>query len=115
MVHIITSATARRNKPQLMSRRLRSPPTQKIAFLCLVVRVSSVVHMLSMYSIEELGGLWNKFTILNLNFQSIKNKKAETLNIIDSYNPDIIIDTEKWLNDSVHNSEIFPPNYGPSD
>ena len=54
---------------------------------------------------------WNKFTILNLNFQSIKNKKAETLNIIDSYNPDIIIGTETWLNDSVHNSEIFPPNY----
>ena len=54
---------------------------------------------------------WNKFTILNLNFHSIKNKKAETLNIIDSYNPDIIIDTETWLNDSVHNSEIFPPNY----
>lgn len=54
---------------------------------------------------------WNKFTILNLNFHSIKNKKAETLNIIDSYNPDIIIGTETWLNDSVHNSEIFPPNY----
>jgi hypothetical protein len=46
-----------------------------------------------------------------LNFQSIKNKKAETLNIIDSYNPDIIIGTETWLNDPVHNSEIFPPNY----
>ena len=49
--------------------------------------------------------------MLNLNFQSIKNKKAETLNIIDSYNPEIIIGTETWLNDSVHNSEIFPPNY----
>jgi hypothetical protein len=29
----------------------------------------------------------------------------------DSYNPEIIIGTETWLNDSVHNSEIFPPNY----
>lgn len=54
---------------------------------------------------------WNKFTLLNFNFQSIKNKTAEKLNIIDSYNPSIIIGTETWLNDSVHNSEIFPPNY----
>jgi hypothetical protein len=54
---------------------------------------------------------WNKFTILNLNFQGIKNKKVDTLNITDSYNPDIIIGIETWLNDSVHNSEIFRPNY----
>jgi hypothetical protein len=60
---------------------------------------------------QKVTRSWNKFTILNLNFQSIKNKKAETLNIIDSYNPDIIIGTKTWLNDSVHNSEIFPPNY----
>ena len=48
---------------QLMSGRLRSPHTQKITFLCLVVRVSSVVHMLSMYSIDELGGLYSAPTI----------------------------------------------------
>jgi hypothetical protein len=53
---------------------------------------------------QKVTQSWNKFTILNLNFQSIKNKKSETLNIRDSYNPDIIIGTETWLNDSVHNS-----------
>jgi hypothetical protein len=40
-----------------------------------------------MYSIDELGGLYSAPT------------------------PEIIIGTETWLNDSVHNSEIFPPNY----
>ena len=54
---------------------------------------------------------WNKFTVLNINFQSIKNKKAELLNIIDSYNPTIILGTETWLNNSIHSSEIFPPSY----
>jgi hypothetical protein len=50
---------------------LRSPPTQKIAFLCLVVRVSSVVHMLSMYSIDELGGLYSAPTISCFLFSSV--------------------------------------------
>lgn len=54
---------------------------------------------------------WNNFTIININFQSIRNKKAEVGNIIESYNPSIIIGTETWLNPSIHSSEIFPPNY----
>ena len=31
---------------------------------------------------QQVTQSWNKFIILNLNFQSIKNKKSETLNII---------------------------------
>ena len=53
---------------------------------------------------------WDNLVILNVNFQSIKNKKAELLNIIDSYNPSVLIGTETWLNESIHSSETFPPN-----
>ena len=65
----------------------------------------------SHYSKTSTIHSWNKFVILNINFQNIKNKKAELLNIIDSYNPNIIIGTETWLTESIHSSEIFPSSY----
>ena len=46
-----------------------------------------------------------------LNFQSIRNKKASLLNLIDSANPDLIIGSETWLKPTEHSSEFFPPNY----
>ena len=49
--------------------------------------------------------------IVNINFQSIKNKKPEFLNLIDSVKPDIIIGTESWLTSDVYSSEIFPPSF----
>ena len=45
-----------------------------------------------------------------LNFQSIKNKKPELENLLDSVNPDIIIGTETWLDPSVSSSEYFDLN-----
>jgi hypothetical protein len=35
--------------------------------------------------------------IININFQSIKNKKEDLNQIIDSAKPDIILGTETWL------------------
>lgn len=55
---------------------------------------------------------WNDFVVLNINFQSIRNKRAELLNIIDSYNPSVMIGSETWLNNSIHSSEFFQVNYG---
>ncbi|KAK3100446.1 hypothetical protein FSP39_020065 [Pinctada imbricata] len=49
--------------------------------------------------------------ILNINFQSIRNKKEELNNLIDSSHPDVIIGTETWLQSNIHSSELFPPNY----
>ena len=63
---------------------------------------------------KQLDGNKNtrkRMKILNINFQSVKNKKEEICNLIDSSTPDVIIGTETWLNDGIHNSEIFPPNY----
>ena len=47
--------------------------------------------------------------VLNINFQSIKNKKEELCNIIDSSDPSVIIGTETWLNPNIHSHEIPPP------
>ena len=51
--------------------------------------------------------------LLNINTQSINNKKADTciLNIIAQSQPDIIIATEKWLKRTFMASEVIPPNY----
>ena len=46
--------------------------------------------------------------ILNMNFQSIKNKKAELLEIIDTVKPDIILGTETWLDPNISSYEYFP-------
>ena len=54
-----------------------------------------------------------KPTFINsvVNFQTVKNKKEEIGNLIDSANPCVIIGTETWLNSRIHSSEIFPSNY----
>ena len=49
--------------------------------------------------------------IINLNCQSIKNKKAEFLALVESCKPDIIFGTESWLNNNVFDAEYFPENY----
>ncbi|XP_071492986.1 uncharacterized protein [Diadema antillarum] len=49
--------------------------------------------------------------ILNVNFQSLRNKKEELAVLIESNEASIIIGTKTWLNSSVYTSEIFPPNY----
>jgi hypothetical protein len=49
--------------------------------------------------------------VLNVNFQSVKAKKASFWNVIDSLNPDVIIGSETWLKPEVSNAEILPPDY----
>ena len=48
--------------------------------------------------------------VVNINFQSICNKKPELEEIINSAKPDIIIGTETWLNPNIPSHELFPPN-----
>ncbi|KAK3096966.1 hypothetical protein FSP39_005202 [Pinctada imbricata] len=50
--------------------------------------------------------------MLNMNCQSIKNKRNELQVLIESSTPDIIFGTESWMSDNVHTSEIFPPELG---
>jgi hypothetical protein len=55
----------------------------------------------------------NPFVVrkLNVNCQSIKNKKHQIQNPAYSTKPDVIIATETWLDPTITNSQIFPPNY----
>ena len=49
--------------------------------------------------------------VLVVNFQSIKNKKEELCNLLDSANPNILIGTETWLRNDINSFEIFPECY----
>ncbi len=48
--------------------------------------------------------------LVSINFQSIKNKKAQVLKLLNSTKADIIVGTETWLTPDFHSSEFFPPN-----
>jgi hypothetical protein len=42
-----------------------------------------------------------------MNFQSLKNKKPDLLEIIDSVKPDIIMGTETWLDSNTSSYDYF--------
>ena len=48
--------------------------------------------------------------ILNMNVQSLNNKIPDLLEIIDSVKPDIIMDTETWLDSNTSSYDYFPSN-----
>ena len=53
-----------------------------------------------------------KLTVLNINFQSVKNKIPDFHILISSEQPDIITATESWLTPDILSSEIVPANLG---
>jgi len=49
--------------------------------------------------------------LLQVNCRSIYNKSLEFWNLVDLYNPDIIIGTELWLRQDTGNAELFRADY----
>jgi len=49
--------------------------------------------------------------LLHVNCKSICNKFLEFRNLIDTYNPDVVIGTELWLSEESNNSEVFRDHY----
>ena len=45
--------------------------------------------------------------ILQVNCRSICNKVLEFWNLIETYNPDVVIGTESWLNEEINSAEIL--------
>ena len=54
---------------------------------------------------------WENMRTLVINFQSVRNKRAELSNVLSSYQPEIFIGNETWLNSNITSSEIFPSQY----
>ena len=50
--------------------------------------------------------------VLNINCQSLVNKKAEFHALLHLHNPDIVIGTESWLTPNHYGSEFFPKSLG---
>ena len=48
---------------------------------------------------------------MQVNCRSIYNKALDFWNVVDTYNPDIIIGTESWLREEIGNSEIFRADF----
>ncbi|MCG7865188.1 MAG: hypothetical protein JAY74_02330 [Candidatus Thiodiazotropha taylori] len=53
-----------------------------------------------------------KLRVLNINCQSLVNKKAEFHALLDLHKPDIVIGTESWLTPNHYDSEFFPKSLG---
>ncbi|VDI49506.1 Hypothetical predicted protein [Mytilus galloprovincialis] len=49
--------------------------------------------------------------MLIVNRQSIKSKQELIKNLVESIKPDIVLGTETWIDSSVKDNQIFPPNY----
>jgi hypothetical protein len=49
--------------------------------------------------------------MLTINFQSIKSNQGLVKNHIESTKPAIVIGTETWIDPTVTDNQIFPPNY----
>jgi len=49
--------------------------------------------------------------LLQVNCRSICNKILEFWNLIDAYNPDVVIGTESWLSEEINNAEVFRDDY----
>jgi hypothetical protein len=49
--------------------------------------------------------------MLQVNCRSIYNEALELWNLVDTYNPDIIIGTESWLREEIGNSEKFKTDF----
>ena len=53
----------------------------------------------------------NELRVVNINFQSIMNKKADLQEFIYSHKPHIIVATETWLSAGVSNNEVIPAEW----
>jgi len=49
--------------------------------------------------------------LLQVNCRSIHNKVSDFWNLIDPYNPDVVIGTESWLSEEISNAEVFRNDY----
>ena len=52
----------------------------------------------------------NRLSVIVVNTQRIMIKKESLWQILDSHNPDIILMSETWLDQDIHDAEVMPPD-----
>jgi hypothetical protein len=57
----------------------------------------------------KIGG--KSLVLTQFNCRNIYNEDLEFWNLVDTYNPDIIIGTESWLRQEIGNTEIFRADF----
>jgi hypothetical protein len=66
---------------------------------------------------ERVASTWSTqiegrpLALLLVYCRSICNKILVFWNLIDTYNPDVVIGTESWLSEEINNAEIFRDDY----
>jgi hypothetical protein len=73
------------------------------------VRVGSRVNSVDMASAYRAEG--KLLVVLQANCRSIYNKTVEFWNLVDTYNPDVVIGKESWLTEDISNAEIFRADF----
>jgi hypothetical protein len=48
-----------------------------------------------------------RLVLLQVNCRSIYNKTLDFWNLIDTYNPDVVIGTESWLSEEINNGKCL--------
>jgi len=49
--------------------------------------------------------------LLQVNCRSILNNILTFWNLVDTYNPDVVIGTESWISEEINNAEVFADDY----
>jgi hypothetical protein len=49
--------------------------------------------------------------VLHVNCTSIYNKTLDFWNLVDTYNPDVVIGTKSWLKEDMANAEVFRADF----
>ena len=60
----------------------------------------------SAYRIER-----KSLVVLQLNCRNVYNEALEFWNLVDTYNPDVVIGTESWLKEDIGNAEVFKADF----
>ena len=68
-------------------------------------RVKSVAEA-SAYRIEG-----KSLVVFRVNCRTVYNKALEFWNLVDAYNPDVVIGTESWLKEDTENAEFFRDDF----
>jgi len=49
--------------------------------------------------------------VLQVNCRSVYNQAVELWNLVDTYNPDVVIGTKSWLKEDISNAEVFRADF----